>query len=575
MTPILVRAPLALAFILTALAACTGEIEAPEPLAPTPGAEPEPAPEPDPKADPDPEPWLPEPNPEPEPELDPMQPAASGLRTLTPDQYVASVREVLGEASTGLQIPRIGQWSTSVAAAKGGLSPTTVEAYEDAARALAAQVFGDPQRRATFVECEPTGDKDDPCVVDFLARVGRRAYRRPLSADEMQRWCDVAAEVASSLGDPWKSLELVTTGLLQSSHFLYRPELAGLPTGTPGKRQYTSDEMATRLSYFLWNGPPDDALLEAAELDRLTEVETLAAEVERMLDDPRASAGVEAFAADLFHADAIALMEKDATAYPAFDETQRDHYRWQLVLTARDALLNGPFANLFTTRRTWISQALAHLYPEVDPATLSGKLAPVELPEGSPRAGVHTTPGYVGQHAYPGKTSPALRGLFVRKHLLCQEIPPPPPGVDTVLPEAEEGELVTNRELVAKHQEEPTCAGCHKFMDPIGLALEHFDTIGAFRETHNGLPIDASGDLDGVAFEDAAGLGEAIASHPDLLPCMAATLYAYGTGNTASEAQPELLAVAGAGDSARDLMRAVALSEVFRFAFEAEEAADE
>ncbi len=185
------------------------------------------------------------------------------------------------------------------------------------------------------------------------------------------------------------------------------------------------------------------------------------------------------------------------------------------------------------------------------------------------RAGILTTPGYLALHAYPGKTSPALRGLFVRKRLLCQDIPPPPAGVDTTLPELPEGELVTTRELVALHQESETCAACHRLMDPIGLGLEEFDAIGAHRTTENMLDIDPSGELEGVRFDDAVGLGATVAAHPRLLPCLVANLYAFAAANTVAADDPALEPMLASldGDDVADAIVAIATDELFRFAY--------
>jgi hypothetical protein len=209
------------------------------------------------------------------------------------------------------------------------------------------------------------------------------------------------------------------------------------------------------------------------------------------------------------------------------------------------------------------------------PPAFGPDLVATELPADGPRAGILTLPGLLSLHAYPGKTSPALRGLFVRKVLLCQDIPPPPPSVDTTLPTMAPGELVTTRELVARHQTDAVCASCHGRMDPIGLALETFDAIGVHRETQNGLPIDASGRLDGVPFADARGLGETLATHPDLMPCFVANLYAFGAGRTLSLREREALQEIArerleGGYDVREAMRAVATSDAFRITTVAE-----
>ena len=269
---------------------------------------------------------------------------------------------------------------------------------------------------------------------------------------------------------------------------------------------------------------------------------------------------------DLLEVDGIALLEKDPALYPGF-EGMRASMRAQLVASASAAVTEGGFPALFSSRVTFVDAPLAPLYG-LDPATLGESLTRVELGASDPRVGVLGAPGFLAMHAYPGKTSPALRGLFVRKHFLCQEIPPPPPGIDTQLPESADGRLVTTRELVAVHQRDPSCAGCHSFMDPIGLGLEHFDAIGAYRETQNALPIDASGDLDGRAFEDAAELAIAVSEHEALMPCMSARLVAFGAGSTVRATDRDVSALAtGEASDVREILRAVARSELMRFAW--------
>lgn len=498
-----------------------------------------------------------------EPQAVSLRPPPAGLRTLTPTQYAASVRTVLGLApDDDTPIRAVGQWATAVAAARGGFAPTTVEAYEGAAREVVASVFADETRRAALVPCTPTASVEDPCARDVIRRVGRRAYRRPLTSDELARWLDVFVRVTDLLGEPMRGLEHALTGVLQSAHFLYRVEL-GEPDGE--RVRYTSHEMATRLAYLVWNATPDDALLDLAEADDLSGPEDIDGVLEQMLADPRAQAGVEAFLADLLETDALRALEKNPGLYPDF-ATQRPSLAPQLLQIASAAVREGDLGAIFTTRDVFVDAALAPYYG-IDPTELSPAEGFVRraLAEGDPRRGVLTTPGVLAMHAYPGTTSPALRGLFVRRRLLCQSIPPPPPDVSTQLPEVEEGRLMTTRELVGLHQRDPSCASCHAFIDPIGLALEHFEADGSFREDHNGLTIDPSGELDGVPFDDASALGEALAEHPAFLPCVAAQVFAFGSGSTASAGNRDIRAIAR--DDLDAVVREVARSEYFRFAW--------
>jgi hypothetical protein len=505
-----------------------------------------------------------------ETDLYPLEPAPAGLRALTPAQYEASVRDVLGLRAgehDDAPIAPLGQWATSIAAARGGFSPTTVESYEAGARDAAAWAIADPSRRLEVVGCTPVAASEDPCTNSFVARVGRRAYRRALTTEEIARWTELSASLGNSLGDPWRGVEHALSGILQSPHFLYRVEIGQDDPESSDRRRlrYSGLEMATRLAYLVWGTTPDEPLLAAAERGELTTDEGLSRTIDRMLEDPRARVGLEAFVADLLEVDGLTTLERDPVLHPDFDRL-RGPMREQLVRTGATALEEDGFRAMFTTHTTFADATLAPLL-DLEPSTLGPTLTRIELPETGPRAGVLTQPGFLALHAYPGKTSPALRGLFVRRRLLCQDIPPPPPSVSTQLPESIEGRLVTTRELVAAHQASETCAGCHRYMDPIGLGLEQFDEIGAHRLLQNGLTIDTSGELDGADFEDAVGLGRALAEHPILGPCMASRLFAFAAGSTAPADHPAIEALAADGDDVRSMWHRTLESELFRNAW--------
>lgn len=503
----------------------------------------------------------------PPPELprEDFEPIVAGLRTLTPAQYAASVREVLSLGADDTSIEAFGQWPSSIAAARGGFSPTSVETYETLALDAAHHVFDNEELRDVFVGCQPSG----VCTRTFLARVGRLAFRRALTEDELERYATLAESLATPEA-PHRGLMYALSGLLQSPHFLYRVELGVPDAARVGRLAYTDHEMATRLAFLVWNQGPDDALLAAAEEGRLHRDEDLLAVVTTMLEDERARTGLREFLADLLDASAIATLEKDLLVFPDFNEALAEAMHAQFLRTAESAVQDG-YRNLFTTRVTYVNDLLAPFYGLEE--GYGGSLQVLNLDDASPRAGILTTPGYLALHAYLGKTSPALRGLFVRRRLLCRDIPPPPADVDTTLPEPPGGELVTTRELVAIHLEDDTCASCHRLMDPIGLALEEFDAVGTYRATENGIDIDASGELEGVPFDDAAGLGEVVASHPDLLPCLMANLYAYGAANTIATNNPALqpLLEEMDADNVQSAILSLAMSEHFRYAFPGEE----
>jgi hypothetical protein len=501
----------------------------------------------------------------------PLRPQPAGLRTLTPEQYEASVRSVLGLSATDRAAPvtRLGQWASSIAAATGGFSPQTVQRYEAAAREAAGFMFADRARRDAFVRCEPTVAAGDPCVRGFVSRVGRRAYRRRLREDEVDRWARLAATVAAAPGSSaFKGLELVTSGVLQSVYFLYRVEVGERDPSGRRPLRYSDEELATRLSYLLWADAPDEPLLDAAERGELTQDAALDRQIDRMLADPRARRGLEAFVIELLDMEALHTLEKDPALFPSF-ERQRESMYAQLLLTSVDALDRQGVRGLFTTTTSFVDGPLAPLYG-LDGEIPAGTAALQRIEGLAHRAGILTTPGFLAIHAYPGKTSPAQRGLFVRRRFLCGEIPSPPVGVSTVLPERVGDRLVTTRELVRAHQVNPSCEACHALMDPIGLGLERFDAVGAYREREHNLPIDPSGTLDDMAFEDARSLGGVIAEHPELLPCVTSRLLAVAAGITVPPAEPALRRMVDPRGDVRAILRAIVKSEAFRFAWPAE-----
>jgi Protein of unknown function (DUF1595)/Protein of unknown function (DUF1592) len=191
----------------------------------------------------------------------------TGLRLLTPTQYQSSLLDVLGPVAA----PAVGQWRSSLAAAQGGVAAAAVEDYEEAAHVVSAEIFTNPALRTQVAGCEPAIAPDDACVISVLETLGRRAWRRPLTDDELTRYASLAATNAGLLGgDPWIGLQYAVAGLLQSPHFLYRVEL-GTPVSDDDPLLVRLDayELASRLSYLVWNTTPDDALLDAAAAGEL------------------------------------------------------------------------------------------------------------------------------------------------------------------------------------------------------------------------------------------------------------------------------------------------------------------
>jgi len=489
----------------------------------------------------------------------------TGLRLLTPTQYRNSVIDVLGDVAA----PAVGQWRSSLAAAQGGVAAAGVEDYEAAALTVSAAVFADPEARLGLTGCTPTASAGDPCVAQVLTMLGRRAWRRPLSADEVARYGEVAVKVAALLdGDPWLGLQYAVAGLLQSPNFLYRVEL-GAPVSPEDPLYVRLDgyELASRLSYLVWNTTPDDELLDAAAAGELGGEEGIGAQVDRLFASPRARDGVIQLFVDMYDLDALLSLQKDAALLPAFTPTIGPAMRAEMVEVITDTVLGQrDYRRLFDTVTGFVDAELAAHYGVEPPP---GGVGPVALPD--TRGGLLTLAGFLAINSGEASTSPTKRGLIARRVLMCQTVPPPPPEVEAELPEPGDDTHKTKREQLEAHVSDPVCASCHQFTDPIGLALEHFDALGGFRATDQGLTIDPSGALDGKPFADAVELGALVAEHPAIGYCVVRNLYRYATGHIEQAHEEPLIGLlfAALSDSGHDLSAAVdalARSEGFRHA---------
>jgi hypothetical protein len=189
----------------------------------------------------------------------------------------------------------------------------------------------------------------------------------------------------------------------------------------------------------------------------------------------------------------------------------------------------GSLLDLYDTKDAFVNADLANIYGL--PAPGSADLQPATHPSASPRAGLITTAGFLARHAFSDRTSATERGKAIRQSILCQTVPPPPDNVVPVLPPTPAGHPQTARERLAGHAASASCAACHRMMDPIGLGLEHFDGVGHYRDTDQGLAIDTTGDLDGTSFTDAVGLAAAVRHHPDAGRCVVKQLYRHATGH--------------------------------------------
>jgi hypothetical protein len=499
-----------------------------------------------------------------------FEPGPQVFPRLTERQYRNNIEQLLGAPlpAPPLEPDTNPYLFFNIGAASTTVSELGVQQYEEAAELLTRAVFDDAARREALVGCLPAAPAD-ACVSGFIATFGRRAYRRPLSPDEQARWLGIAGELAN--GDAWQGLRFAVSGMIQSPHFLYRVELGEPDPADPDRRRYTGHEMASRLSFLIWNTGPDDLLLDAADRGDLLTEDGLLAEAERLLDDPRARTAIQEFFAQFLDLGRLDGIDRDPVRYPLFSPTMIASMRTEVQLLVDDLIhrRDGDIRSIFSTRNTFVNSELAALYGVEAEGASAVTFVPVELPADGPRAGLLTLGAFLTMNAHETENSPTARGKYVRARVLCQDVPAPPPDIDLNLDPKEGDEGKTLRERLEQHRSDPACAGCHAFIDPPGFLFENFDPIGAWRTLDNGQPIDASGDLDGVPLTSARDLADILKDDKRVGRCMVTQLYRHATGRR--EVVSERLGLdavdlefAASGNRFRDLMLTLVTSEVFR-----------
>ncbi|GMV42174.1 MAG: hypothetical protein AMXMBFR64_38900 [Myxococcales bacterium] len=492
-----------------------------------------------------------------------VTPAPPRLARLSRVQVTNAVRDTLGPelvVPAGLEPDTPSGGLVAVGATVATLSKRGVEQSFDAALSLASQAVANVAVRARVRTCDPA---TDGCIASIVKAWGLRLWRRPLSDEEVATLATIGEQAQSALGGDG-GVELVLATLLASPHFLYRVEL-GEPSPDGGPPRYTGYEMAARLALLLWNTVPDDALLEAAARGDLTDA--LPSVVEGMLKDPRTRQGVRAFFADWLGLAELDQLGKDPTVFEQFSADLGPAAREETLRLVERVIFDRrtDVRELFTTRETYVTPRLAAIYdvPAPDP----DGFGLVELPSEGARAGILGHVSFLAPHAHPTSSSATKRGVALRQRILCQTMPSPPSELNTAIPEPSPDAL-TLRDRLEAHRLDPACASCHDMMDPPGYGFEVFDGLGRFRLLDNGAPIDPSGELDGVPFDGARTLVEAVAAHPDLMPCIARTAWRYAVNREETpgeRAQLDAIATSFAAEGRFErLLFDIATSPAFR-----------
>jgi hypothetical protein len=474
------------------------------------------------------------------------------VRRLTHSQYDNTVRDLLGDYSRpAVHFPPEDYVDGFKNQAQyQGMTPLLVEAYSTAAEKLALNAFraGDINH---LIPCKPVSATDVKCRDLFVRSFGLRAFRRPLREVEFKRYAAAFSAQASLSAKFLEGARTVVEAMLQSPNFLFH-----LEAGPDG--QSVDYDIASRLSYLLQDTMPDKVLLDAAAKGELRTAAGRDAATRRLLDDPRAHQALDEYFDQWLRFDRVLNSSKEERRFPQFslemaasmvEETRRllDHLVWD----------DRNFMELLTADYAYLSSDLATLYKLPAPA---GQFELVHFPAGTPRAGLLGEASFLAANSGPTETSPTARGIFIREQLLCQHVPPPPPNVDTNLPEATEDKPLTRRQRMSAHVENPLCASCHRLMDPIGFGLESFDAIGRFRERETiliesptgnrkdekkiNLDLDTRGEVAGIpnsAFSDSSKLGAILAQSGVCQECMVRQIFRYAFGHLETASDEETI----------------------------------
>lgn len=525
-----------------------------------------------------------------------VQAGLAPLRRLTQEQYANTVRDLLGitdpvTAELPIDEGAGGFYSNVIAP----ISELQIEKYRTAAEVLALKAS---ENLPALLPCDPEAG-EGPCAWRFIAGFGRRAYRRPLTATEDARYRQMFAEVRAR-SDFRGAIRVVVETMLQSIHFLYRFEPAPAldRTAVVPLPPYA---MASRLSYFLWNTMPDEALFAAAEANQLATRAQVEAQAARMAADARFTDAAVSFHLQWLDLVELPGKEKRKSLHPLWGENLRTFMHEETVRFVTDVikmgdgrletLLSAPYTIAAGPLLTLYGPAAKQVVPKKEeskaPKSILDKARFVPEPPGikpskttwrrltldpNQRAGLLTQASVLTVHAHWDKSSLVHRGKLIREKLLCEVLPPPPPEVNNTLPPADPKR--STRERFEDHRADVSCAQCHRLIDPLGAPFEMFDAIGNYRTKDGPNDIDSEGELKGTRANDgpvknAAELARRLATADEVRACVARQWLRFALGR--EEAPDEAPSLAEALDAFRAsdyripaLAVAIARTDAFR-----------
>jgi hypothetical protein len=468
-----------------------------------------------------------------------MRVGTDPMRRLSSTEYLNTLRDLFPTLSPALpDLPTEAPVDSFDNDARA-LGPSDVYAsrWEEIAFRYTSALTTDEDALTAFLPCaEDVTDAASAraCGTELISLFGRKTYRRPLVTEERTRLQALFDAQLASI-DFEAAVQLTAMAMLQAPAFLYRAEPERAATTTDGNAALDGWEVASRLSYFLWQRMPDQELFDAAEAGTLTDSAEIERQARRMLADPRARAAVADFHRQWLFFDRILNEEHQSRLPELFPDwsttTQAAGYEELLRFTEGTVFDGaGTLSDLFLSRETEVDASLAEIYGVQAPA--AGSWAKVTLPA-TERAGLLTRVGFLAAHAHSANGSPPLRGSYVMQRLFCLGVDPPPPDADTSPPEPS-GTALTNREQFEERTAPAACRGCHVMLNSFGFGLEHYDAVGAYRSEDNGKPVnavvtlvdtDVAGEVNG-----AIELSLALASSEQVAACAVSRWFRYARG---------------------------------------------
>jgi hypothetical protein len=458
----------------------------------------------------------------------------TGLHRLSRIEYDNTLADLLGDNTRSgfaslpedVNDPFDNDFSTQV------VSGALIGSAETLAAGAAARLLADTTKRNKLVGCTPSGAGDQACLESFVRAFGRRAFRRPLTEDEVSGYLGLSA-YATETNDFYVGVELVLRAILQDPSFLYRVEIGAAVPGKNGLYALDDYEIGARLSYFLWGSTPSDRLLDMAAAGALSTDSGRRAAATELLADPRGAERIKQFHAFWLAYDQLPLTADMASAM----RRETDALVARVVFERR-----GDYFDLFNATETFVNDTLATHYGLTPPGSTTGAWVSYGT---SPRRGILSHGTLLAAGAKFDDTSPTLRGVFVRNRLLCQTIAPPPPTVAVDEPPASTTAGACKVDRYAAHRS-GGCANCHNQTDPIGFGLENFDRTGAYRTADKDNPqctISGDGEVVGLGtFNGPAGLADLITGSGNLESCLVTQLYRMALGRRESPGDMPVLA---------------------------------